>query len=1054
MRRILILSILLLVPICALWIGLTAQGQNPPAISLKPHFRTRPGFSVEEVYSPEKSGSVVAMTFDSQGRLVISREKGPVVTLLDLNGDGLPDSEQIFTDKVTNCQGLCFDGNDLFAVGDGPRGPGLYRVTDEDGDGKGDTVSTLELFTKEMGEHGPHAVLFGPDGLLHVVLGNHTGLVSTPDFFSPYKDYAEGQLLPIFTDPRGHAVNVRAPGGTIVRLVLETPRPDASISESYRWQVFTGGFRNTYDAAFNLMGELFTFDSDMEWDINLPWYRPVRTHHLIPGGDQGWRTGSGVWPAYYVDSLPSMTDIGRGSPTGVTFYQHTVYPKEYYDSFILGDWSRGRILVSFLKKSGATYEEKTEEFVLGEPLNVTDLEVGPDGFLYFSKGGRFTEGGIYRVAYGTESSDSSARREGKGPDKSRSRGKKEKRRSTATAAPAQPETRNPKPETVDRTRDVLALPQAAMGNPQSLIDLALTQPQPRSSWARARLRKIRELAGTEWPRRLLETAKDTAVLPERRVRALELIEVYGAEAKTAETASQSIPDEAPLTSLGNDPQWEVRAASTYYLGLHPTESARRELARRLHDSDPFVPRRACEALIRTEIHPAMSIPFSPVRDIFPLLESPDRYLRYAARQVLRRVNRNMWRDEALKLDKYPAVTEGLLALVQTVQGTNDVQYLLARELELLNAKPRDEDLLGLLRVIHLTMIGDEGVDYSKIYDSMGELLLGRFPSKESASRTPGATLSTVQALNREIARTLARLETPGAIDKILQELSNPKLDREQQILYAHFLRAIQHGWEPKQRGAFVQWFEKTQEEHWKGGASFLGYIEDIWNDFLKVVPPPEKQAAMGRVPSLSPEISKPEEKPKRAFRRLQENQILSDQELSEFLLWDPMSYTGDIAAGKLAYEKAYCANCHRLGDMGKDAGPDLTDVGKRFTRKDIVEAIIYPSKTISDQYVAVEVVTKDDQSTIGIIKREDSKSVTMITADGSEVTIPKSTIRSRSISKISLMPEGLLDNLNQQETTDLFAFLEQRTKRTEKMKTQREEQKQKRQQQKKAEKIG
>src|SRR2546425_3953315 len=189
MRRILILSILLLVPICALWIGLTAQGQNISDTTRKPQFRARTGFSVEEVYSPEKSGSVVAMTFDSRGRLVISREKGPVVTLLDLNGDGLPDSEQIFTDKVTNCQGLCFDGNELFAVGDGPRGPGLYRVTDEDGDGKGDTITTLELFTKEMGEHGPHAVFFGPDGLLHVVLGNHTGLVSTPDFFSPYKDY-------------------------------------------------------------------------------------------------------------------------------------------------------------------------------------------------------------------------------------------------------------------------------------------------------------------------------------------------------------------------------------------------------------------------------------------------------------------------------------------------------------------------------------------------------------------------------------------------------------------------------------------------------------------------------------------------------------------------------------------------------------------------------------------------------------------------------------------------------------------------------------------------
>ncbi len=109
--------------------------------------------------------------------------------------------------------------------------------------------------------------------------------------------------------------------------------------------------------------------------------------------------------------------------------------------------------------------------------------------------------------------------------------------------------------------------------------------------------------------------------------------------------------------------------------------------------------------------------------------------------------------------------------------------------------------------------------------------------------------------------------------------------------------------------------------------------------------------------------------------------------------------------------------------------------------KDLVEAIIYPSKTISDQYAAIEVVTKDDQSTVGIIKREDSKSITLITAEANQVNIPKPDIKSRRISKTSLMPEGLLDNLNVEETTDLFAFLEQRTKKTKERVKQEEERK-------------
>ena len=917
-----------------------AELRAPGDKDLKPQFQTRDGFAVEEVFPASKSGSVVNMTFDSQGRLAYSQEKGPVFILVDSDHDGRPDRADVFTDKVTNCQGLCFDGSDLYAVGDGPDGTGLYRVTDSNGDGKGDYTVTLARFTRQMAEHGPHAVFFGPDGLLYVVLGNHTGLVSTPEPLSPYKDFTEGQLLPIYTDPRGHAASVRAPGGVILR----------GPAQGQRWELVTGGYRNEFDAGFNLAGELFTFDSDMEWDINLPWYRPVRTVHVIPGGEYGWRTGSGPWPPYFPDSLPPMTEVGRGSPVGVVFYQHNVYPREFHDSWFLGDWSRGRILVGFLKKSGATYSEKLEDFVLGEPLNVTDLDVGPDGLLYFAKGGRFTESGIFRVVYS-----------------------------------------GPKTSGQDRSS-------------ASPLEQALSQPQPRSAWGRSRLRALRNQLGPAWNKGLLDAVKDSRVEPEKRVRALELLQVHGPQ-----------PDEELLISLGKDSQWEMRAASTYYLGMHNGDATRRELVQRFRDSDPFVARRACEALVRTGIHPAITAPFSPARDLFPLLSSPDRWLRYSARQVLRRTNRNLWRDDALRIGTYPGAIEALLALAQTATGTNDVPYLLERELELVKHNPENENLLGLLRAIHLTMIQDEDVDYSKVYEPMGKLLLARFPAEDPR-------------LNIEIARTLARLDTPGALKKILAQLQDPATKAEQQIIYSYFLRAMRGGWGKDEKEIFLRWFEKTQDEHWKGGASFLGYIENIWNDFLKVLPPDERESAQQRIPSLSPEKAAAGEKVKPAFRRVTENQIVSAKELQEFLLWDPMSYSGDISKGKEAFEKASCAKCHLFGDIGQSAGPDLTDVGKRFQRKDLVDALLYPSKTISDQWAAVEITTTDDQTTLGVVSREDSSSVTLLTGTGALQVIPKAEIKSRAVSKTSLMPEGLLDGLTQQETINLFAFLEQRTK--------------------------
>ena len=84
------------------------------------------------------------------------------------------------------------------------------------------------------------------------------------------------------------------------------------------------GYRNEYDIDFDANGEIFAFDSDMEWDIGTPWYRPTRIAHATGGSDLGWRSGSGKWPVYYPDSLPPVLDIGPGSPTGRFRYRGKV----------------------------------------------------------------------------------------------------------------------------------------------------------------------------------------------------------------------------------------------------------------------------------------------------------------------------------------------------------------------------------------------------------------------------------------------------------------------------------------------------------------------------------------------------------------------------------------------------------------------------------------------------------------------------------------------------------------------------------------------------------
>ncbi len=112
------------------------------------------------------------------------------------------------------------------------------------------------------------------------------------------------------------------------------------------------GYRNQYDAAFNRDGELFTYDSDMEWDFNTPWYRPTRLCHAVDGSEFGWRSGTGVYPVYYPDNLPPVVNIGPGSPTGMTFGYGAKFPAKYQDALFMCDWSYGKLYAVHLKPDG------------------------------------------------------------------------------------------------------------------------------------------------------------------------------------------------------------------------------------------------------------------------------------------------------------------------------------------------------------------------------------------------------------------------------------------------------------------------------------------------------------------------------------------------------------------------------------------------------------------------------------------------------------------------------------------------------------------------------
>lgn len=350
------------------------------------------GFDVELLYTVPKAeqGSWVNLCHDPKGRLIVSDQYGSLyrVTPVGILGAKDLEIEKINVD-IGEAQGLLWAFDSLYvSVNRGKKYPGgLYRVRDTNGDDQLDSVETLRALDGS-GEHGPHAVLPHPDGKsLVIICGNGTALTHISSTRVPHT-WDEDLLLPRVQGRfmRGK----RAPGGYICRI-----DPDGK-----NWELMATGFRNEFDGAYNADGELFTYDADMEWDFNLPWYRPTRICHAVSGAEFGWRSGGGKWPTYYTDSVPSVVDIGPGSPTGVTFGYGAKFPAKYQRALFACDWSYGKLYAVHLAPKGATYSGKLEEFITGTPLPLTDAIINPhDGAMYFLIGGRRVQSGLYKVTY-------------------------------------------------------------------------------------------------------------------------------------------------------------------------------------------------------------------------------------------------------------------------------------------------------------------------------------------------------------------------------------------------------------------------------------------------------------------------------------------------------------------------------------------------------------------------------------------------------------------------------------------------------------------------------
>jgi putative heme-binding domain-containing protein len=864
---------IVLIVLCLMLVGCKPEpesqtGTHPKLDKLK----VLPDFKAEHVYSPSDSnqGSWVSMAFDDKGRLITSDQYGALYRLVL---PAIGSDERVKIEKLTIktadapadsskqismgfAQGLLYAFNSLYVMvntygsDDFDKKSGLYRLQDTDNDDQFDKITLLKALNG-AGEHGPHSVILSPDKKsLYVIAGNHTDLPEFDSYRLP-KVWQEDNLFPLIKDPRGHANDRYAPGGWVANVD----------STGTNWALVGAGFRNAFDIAFNQTGELFTYDSDMEWDLGMPWYRPTRICHVTSGSEFGWRTGNSKWSADYPDNLPPVINIGQGSPTNLVNGEAAHFPEKYRNSLFASDWSFGIIYAVTLTPNGSSYTAVAEKFLSGVPLPLTDGTIGPDGALYFLTGGRRLESDLYRVYY---------------------------------------------------------------------------------------------------------TGKD-----------------YQPGIKQAQAESE-------LVTL-------------------------RKKLERLHDGPS-----------------PEAVDFA-----WPYLNHEDRFIRYAARVAVEHQPVSTWQERAL-LEKNPqASMQAIIALAH--HGNKDLrEKMISQLIKIDYQKLSDPEKLDLLRTVELVLLR-MGIPNSSVNKNLIEYLDPLYPTKSNKLNRSLSILLVYLNAPQAIGKTLALLET--AQDDPLEKtasassdliLRNPQYGMDiagllsnmppaQQIHYAIVLSEAEIGWTPDQHEKYFNWFKKAFT--FKGGNSYVGFINKARQSALRYVPKDrlayyDKLSGGESLSSSGNDLISNIPDPQGPWRNwdMDDAKPLIDQDLGK----------RSFEQGKNMFAAGRCLSCHAMRGAGGSIGPDLTQLGTRFSKKDMLEAIIEPDKTISDQYASTVFMLQDGSTIVGRITEEkQTEYVISQNPFTPQVTrgIPKTNVKSRHSSTMSIMYPGLINPMNEDEVKDLLAFL-------------------------------
>ena len=999
--------------------------------------KVREGFTIERVAGPPLVDRPIVADFDWAGNLYVADSSGSnaplkkqleerphrIVRLTDSDGDGHYDSRTVFADRMMFPEGTLWHGGSLYVSAP----PSIWKLTDTDGDGVADhreewLHQTLTGCGNDL--HGPYA---GPDGWIYWCKGAWAEQSHARQEGSPFVTRA------------AHIFRRRPEGGDVE-------------------PVMTGGMDNPVDVTFTAEGErIFTTTFVKNPRAGL---RDGLIHAIYGGlyGKQNARIGPQIRTG---ELMPVLTHLGAAAPCGLTRFRSDAFGEEYQSNLFACLFNMRKVTRHVLVPDGATFRSIDEDFVTSDDVDFhpTDVIEDADGSLLVVDTGGWYKlccptstlhkpdvlGGIYRVRKTAarplpdprgllldwEKASDAALAKLLGDERVgvRSRAIEElgaRSGAAAVLAGGMQTSNGSSSEEVDwRRRAVWTLSRIDSPAARELVRQALGDRDPSVRQAAAHVAGLwKDSLAVEGLTGMLRTHS----LHNRRA---------AAEALGRIGASSAV---APL--LATAAEVDLGRVLEHSLIYALIEIGDAEPVRRGLSSSSSGVRRA--ALIALDQMAGGGLDPTHVTS---LLESTDDVLRSAALWIVGQ--RPEWGDalvgylskklRSVRAEERTEVEDQLASYAKSAS----VQSLILERLSDQTTSPLQRTTLfgamskaGLrqtppdwLPALSQALSHEDASVVEASIAAMGSLRLSDEFREEWNGRLVEVASRTDLPASLRLAALAAAPQGIGAVPPDLygfllkhlklkhsismrgnsaSALANAKLTPAQLDVLADTLTAtgalevnrLLVAFEQSQDVALGIKVLRTLETSPARGSLRVDLVKRLVETYGPSVEP--QAAALYQALEIDPEK-----------QRVRLEELVAK------------TRGGDVGRGHAVFNsaKAACRECHGMGYLGGDVGPDLSRVGQVRTERDLLEAIVFPNASFVRSYEPVVAVTTAGGIHNGVIRKEDTAGFLLATGARERVRVARSEVLELRPSSVSVMPSGLDQQLSLEELADLVAFL-------------------------------